>query len=620
MAIRFNCDCGQTITARDEYAGRKVQCVGCKKVLTVPGGKKPAASTPVPTSKPTEPAPEPAPEANPFFGQETLNTAFDPVPPVPGPAPVITTPPAPSAAPPPRAASPGVVRFRCLCRAEYQARREHAGQPTRCPRCGEILFIPASASPEPATAAVDRPDRYVPRPEGTSFGVKVLVVLLVLALTAGGGFAAWALYFHKVAERVRDREQFLNANVLDLVPPDAVAFVSVREGEFLKGVDGRLILQSLPRAPFTRDPTPAEWATFPEIDHFVAVQPRSETWTGWIALSTKSDLDEQTVIELLQWKEGHKTGKSANRATWEYFTEPPLPPPGGGGGGGGAPPPGGMGGGRPGGGGFPGGAQGGMGGGRPGGGFGGGAQGGVGGGRPGGGFPMGAQGGMGGGRPGGGGFAMGGAQGGFPPMGGQGGMMPPMGGQQPPPAQPRRAVLILNKRLMIVGYDRGIEELLDKGIRQSGGELDALIQQARTSSDVVVSFRAGSLPKAVPVQNDAYKPLVEVQKLTVTHEEKKGAPFVLVSEFADAPRAQAALHSLMTLKLGFPELAKRAGISNDTVEKATKGLENIKMEQKDTTLRVEAPSEPLARLNDAAREQMLAAASKVRTPPIRQQR
>jgi len=37
MAIRFSCDCGQPITARNEYAGRRVQCKSCKKVQTVPG-------------------------------------------------------------------------------------------------------------------------------------------------------------------------------------------------------------------------------------------------------------------------------------------------------------------------------------------------------------------------------------------------------------------------------------------------------------------------------------------------------------------------------------------------------------------------------------------------------
>src|SRR5437016_14684566 len=58
MAIKFNCDCGQTITARDEYAGRKVQCVGCKKVHVVPGEKKPAVH-----AAPRPPAPLPPPRS-----------------------------------------------------------------------------------------------------------------------------------------------------------------------------------------------------------------------------------------------------------------------------------------------------------------------------------------------------------------------------------------------------------------------------------------------------------------------------------------------------------------------------------------------------------------------------
>ncbi|MBI1917779.1 MAG: hypothetical protein HYS12_24050 [Planctomycetes bacterium] len=40
MTIRFTCDCGQPIAARADYAGRRVQCLACKKVLTVPGQRR----------------------------------------------------------------------------------------------------------------------------------------------------------------------------------------------------------------------------------------------------------------------------------------------------------------------------------------------------------------------------------------------------------------------------------------------------------------------------------------------------------------------------------------------------------------------------------------------------
>src|SRR5688500_11717051 len=60
MAIRFNCDCGQTITARSDFAGRKVQCVACKKILVVPGERKTTTSS-RPSMPTSSAAPPPAP-------------------------------------------------------------------------------------------------------------------------------------------------------------------------------------------------------------------------------------------------------------------------------------------------------------------------------------------------------------------------------------------------------------------------------------------------------------------------------------------------------------------------------------------------------------------------------
>src|SRR5205085_618144 len=136
MAIRFSCDCGQTITARSEYAGRKVQCVGCKKILVVPGGDKKgapaAARPPAPPPEPVEAAPPPLEaEPDPEFAP-TLRT----------PTPVLTPP------------ATGLVRFRCACGADFQASGAHAGEPARCTRCGDVLFIPARSEP---AAAGERP-------------------------------------------------------------------------------------------------------------------------------------------------------------------------------------------------------------------------------------------------------------------------------------------------------------------------------------------------------------------------------------------------------------------------------------------------------------------------------
>lgn len=40
MPIRLRCDCGKVLNVPDRYAGRRVECPGCKKPLTVPGGSE----------------------------------------------------------------------------------------------------------------------------------------------------------------------------------------------------------------------------------------------------------------------------------------------------------------------------------------------------------------------------------------------------------------------------------------------------------------------------------------------------------------------------------------------------------------------------------------------------
>jgi hypothetical protein len=88
----------------------------------------------------------------------------------------------------------GNVRFSCACGAEYQAGKSSGGQPAKCTRCGEILFIPTweayqRNSYKPLAAARDRPDLYRPRSqEGMGGGTVALVVLLVLAVLGGIGY------------------------------------------------------------------------------------------------------------------------------------------------------------------------------------------------------------------------------------------------------------------------------------------------------------------------------------------------------------------------------------------------------------------------------------------------
>jgi hypothetical protein len=45
--MRFDCpSCGRTLNVKDEYAGKKARCPGCKEVLTVPFAPEAAAPQP----------------------------------------------------------------------------------------------------------------------------------------------------------------------------------------------------------------------------------------------------------------------------------------------------------------------------------------------------------------------------------------------------------------------------------------------------------------------------------------------------------------------------------------------------------------------------------------------
>ncbi len=211
MAIKFNCDCGQTITARDEYAGRKVQCVGCKKVHVVPGQKQPAARAAPrpPAAVPPKPLPPPRDsEMAETMMPEPARTAI-PEPPPRAEMPLMAMPAEedeglapllpPSRSAPVAAPRTDMLRFRCACGAEFHARPEFQGEPTRCTRCGEVLFIPtrqmvARTDGRPVKVAFDREDRYRPYREPGAGLMGFLTVLLVLLLMGGGAFAYWEFY------------------------------------------------------------------------------------------------------------------------------------------------------------------------------------------------------------------------------------------------------------------------------------------------------------------------------------------------------------------------------------------------------------------------------------------
>lgn len=110
MAIKFTCDCGAKLTARDVRAGSKTQCPTCGRILRIP--------QPDTGAGPALPA----------------------------------------------------IRFSCSCGKRVKARAEKAGKRVGCPRCGAVLQVP-HVSQRPAQEDVPLPGQEpAPQPAGQPLG------------------------------------------------------------------------------------------------------------------------------------------------------------------------------------------------------------------------------------------------------------------------------------------------------------------------------------------------------------------------------------------------------------------------------------------------------------------
>jgi hypothetical protein len=363
MAIRFTCACGQTITARSDFAGRKVQCTACKKIHVVPGGSESARATQLGEDfdPGDEAPPRPAVRLEPTL-EET--------------GPLLAQP-----AQEPEPARPvdatGNHHFRCACGGAYQARSEHAGQPTRCPRCAEILFVPTAESVRQASgrtvlAAHDRGDRYQRTRYPDRAYAGVLVAILALLILGSGGYAYWEFYLREESEKqqkakleqrherpddqprfpgggfrgqqggfpggfrgqqggfpgggfrgqqggnpiggrprpgrevriVKDGED-PKARALDLIPATAVGFMSVRLGEAFTTPDVQKLLPGLPVEwqNLLQMVEPRLGTKIEDVEHFVAVQNDSGGDPYWVIVATKTDIDRRKVLDLFQLSE-----------------------------------------------------------------------------------------------------------------------------------------------------------------------------------------------------------------------------------------------------------------------------------------------------------------------------
>jgi uncharacterized protein DUF1559 len=221
MTIRFACECGQTLAAAEENAGKRVKCTSCGGIQTVPpvSRPRPTVATPTPTAITT--------------GQ---------------------------AAP---------LRFECDCGQTCQARPEHAGKKTKCPNCGKLLTIPSPdeaneeelEEPRPRRAAsitADRPaarsgrrasfdneeederprrrardeedEEDRPRKRKKGGAKKWIFIGAGVAAVAGIAVLLWLLLGGGISSD------------FDLVPRDAQGFVTVRVADLLDTPAGKKLM------------------------------------------------------------------------------------------------------------------------------------------------------------------------------------------------------------------------------------------------------------------------------------------------------------------------------------------------------------------------------------------
>jgi hypothetical protein len=232
MPIPFGCECGKRLQAKDEFAGKKMKCPGCGKLLEIPR-VAPAPEMPQPGPAVREPI---VPEAH----SEDLAAG----------------PPSAPPAPP----GPALVHFVCSCGRRLKARRQDAGADIECPDCGRTLAIPAAdtETPPPPVVAVPRPvgDGFLsqtvtpwpdaetrrrgsdgPEPEDERVGSRAGAVVLLVLLVA---VAVWS-FFRSEIKAAADARQPQAAEVahaahvdfdeLKVVPANALAVLTWQRGD-----------------------------------------------------------------------------------------------------------------------------------------------------------------------------------------------------------------------------------------------------------------------------------------------------------------------------------------------------------------------------------------------------
>jgi DNA-directed RNA polymerase subunit M/transcription elongation factor TFIIS len=183
MAIPFTCPCGKKLQAKDDFAGRRMKCPSCQRVLNIPKASArtvlaPAGAKPLPVKRKTVGAAGPAAAGFirfvcscgrkmkarsadvgatidcPTCGRELAIPRRSTEAPAPPALEAPTPPPAKTrvngASAGPKTENPNLVHFACICGRKMKARKADAGEVVDCPNCGRELTIPGKGAAKPA--------------------------------------------------------------------------------------------------------------------------------------------------------------------------------------------------------------------------------------------------------------------------------------------------------------------------------------------------------------------------------------------------------------------------------------------------------------------------------------
>jgi len=234
------------------------------------------------------------------------------------------------------------IRLACPCGKSLQVSDEAAGKRAKCPACGKLLPVPAARVPGPETAPpaaaaihfTPDEDEAEPHPQRKgepeddedkaeppgrrkrSSRTPLLVGLAAGAvLLLAGGLAYWLLSRgnkdkDKVAQKQAPAEVGQRAdssgNHLNLVPRDAMAFVSVRVGDLLNSGLGRLLQGQVARFGFggPRQLEQALGMSLADIERVTFVMPDRNA--VWAIISTAKPYDRQKFLQVLAPKAQQK--------------------------------------------------------------------------------------------------------------------------------------------------------------------------------------------------------------------------------------------------------------------------------------------------------------------------